>query len=401
MPKRKNLMTACQMINGLYQRGALSLELFRKNAVNPHDVKVLRLWGISEVAAMVNRTPQTLRNLEEAGKIPKANLVKRGRREGRAYSLADINKIRDVLNIRPSKPAGADALCIGVCNFKGGVGKSFTSLTIAQALALTGLKVLLIDSDSQGTSTHLGGGYIPDLHINSDKTLLNTLVGNEKSSLKECVMPTHWDGLDLLPANLTLYNAEMLIPRQIYVHRQQTGDMLPFYARLSDSLKTIKNNYDVVIIDTPPSLGFITLNVLYAVDGLIIPLLPSEVDYCSTIQFLNMAQETLSKLPDVHYKFIRLLISRHKPSSLQAKQMEDAIKKVFGENLMTNYMIESEAVAKAAADMKTIFEVEPHANDKKTFKRAIDHATRVSEEIITLLKQVWDTEQKVNLDEVV
>ncbi len=381
-------MTANEKLNNLYLRGAQSLEIIRKTAVSPHDSKLLKEWNISDAARMIGRTPQTLRNLEEQKKIPPVRKIKKSSREERVYSLEEINNIRDILGVRQSKPQGKKAITIGIANFKGGVGKSATSLTLSQSLTLRGYKVLLIDSDSQGTSTHLGAGFIPDLHVEEDKTLLNTLI-DDKPSIKNCIIKTHWNGLDIIPANLTLYNAEMLIPSQIYQHRQETGQSLDFYSRLSHSLESIKDQYDVILIDTPPSLGFITLNVLFAVEGLIIPLLPSEVDYCSTVQFLNMAQESLKRLPAIHYKFIKLLISRHKPASVQAKTMESAIRSVYGSNVMTNYMIETEAISKASSDMKTLYEVEPHSNDRKTFKRALEHADKLTEELILLLQMVW------------
>src|SRR3989338_10282470 len=283
-------MSANELLQELYTKGSRSLEVFRKNAVTPYDTKVLKEWGISDAASMIGRTPQTLRNLEEAGKI---------------------KVICIFFKLRPSKPIGAKPVTIGIVNFKGGVGKSFTSLTVSQALALKGYSVLLVDGDSQGTSTHQGGGLIPDLHVKSEQTLLNVLIG-ESDDISKCIIHTHWDGFDIIPANLTLYNAEMIIPNQIYQHRQKTGQVLSFYSRLKNALDRVASQYDVIIIDTPPSLGFITLNVLYAVNGLMIPLLPSEVDYCSTVQFLNMAQESLSRLPKMDYQFVRLLISRHK-----------------------------------------------------------------------------------------
>lgn len=392
--KKEAAMSANTLLQELYAKGSRSLEILRRSAVSPHDVKILKEWGISDAAGMIGRTPQTIRNLEEAGRIKSSRKKQNGKRVERVYSLKEINEIREIFKLRPSKPKNTDPVVIGIVNFKGGVGKSFTSLTLSQALALKGYKVLLIDGDSQGTSTHQGGGLIPDLHVKSEQTLLNVLIG-DTNDLSPCIIPTHWDGLDIIPANLTLYNAEMIIPNQIYQHRQQTGNVLPFYTRLKDSLAKISNQYDVIIIDTPPSLGFITLNVLFAVNGLMIPLLPSEVDYCSTIQFLNMAQESLHRLPPIHYQFVRLLISRHKPSSMQAKTMEGAIRQVFGSSVMTNYMIETEAVSKASSDMKTIYEVEPHPNDKKTFKRAIDHVNQVAEELELLLKMVWNAPDKM------
>ncbi|MCX7122003.1 MAG: AAA family ATPase [Gammaproteobacteria bacterium] len=393
--QKEVLMSANSILQELYSKGSRSLEILRKSAVTPHDVKILKQWGISDAAAMIGRTPQTLRNLEESGKIKTPQKIQNGKRIERIYSLKEINEIRELFKLRPSKPANAKPVVVGIVNFKGGVGKSFTSLTLSQSLALKGYKVLLIDGDSQGTSTHQGGGLIPDLHVKSDQTLLNVLIG-DSDEIASCIIKTHWDGLDLIPANLTLYNAEMIIPNQIYQHRQKTGQVLPFYTRLKNSLDKVADDYDVIIIDTPPSLGFITLNVLFAVSGLMIPLLPSEVDYCSTIQFLNMAQESLNRLPPIDYHFVRLLISRHKPASMQAKTMEGAIRQVFGSSVMTNYMIETEAVSKASADMKTIYEVEPHANDKKTFKRATDHANQVAEELELLLKMVWNSPEKIS-----
>src|SRR3989338_4531451 len=386
-------MSANDILQELYSKGSRSLEILRKNAVNPHDVKVLKQCGISDAATMIGRTPQTLRNLEESGKIKAPQKIQNGKRIERVYSLKEINEIRELFKLRPSKPANTNPTMIGIVNFKGGVGKSFTSLTLSQSLALKGYKVLLIDGDSQGTSTHQGGGLIPDLHVKSDQTLLNVLIG-ERDDISKCIIHTHWDGFDIIPANLTLYNAEMIIPNQIYQHRQKTGQVLSFYSRLKNALDRVASQYDVIIIDTPPSLGFITLNVLYAVNGLMIPLLPSEVDYCSTVQFLNMAQESLSRLPKMDYQFVRLLISRHKPSSVQAKTMEGAIRQVFGSSVMTNFMIETEAVSKASSDMKTIYEVEPHPNYAKTFKRATDHANQVTEELELLLKMVWSTTGK-------
>ena len=391
--QKRKIMSANTLLQELYSKGSQSLEIFRKNAVSPHDAKTLKEWGISDAANMIGRTPQTLRNLEESGKIKNPRKKQNGKRIERVYSLKDINEIREFFKLRPSKPTNADPVTIGIVNFKGGVGKSFTALTLSQSLALKGYKVLMIDGDSQGTSTHQGAGLIPDLHVKSEQTLLNTLIG-EENDLSSCIINTHWDGFDIIPANLTLYNAEMIIPSQIYQHSQRTGEVLPFYSRLKNNLAKISSQYDVIIIDTPPSLGFITLNVLFAVNGLMIPLLPSEVDYCSTVQFLNMAQESLSRLPKINYEFVRLLISRHKPSSMQAKTMEGAIRQVFGSSVMTNYMIETEAVSKASADMKTIYEVEPHPNDIKTFKRATDHANQVSDELELLLKMVWNSKEK-------
>lgn len=386
-------MEAKQIIEELYQSGAKSLEALRMSSVSPNSEKMLREWGISEAAQMIGKTAQTLRNTEKEKKVPPARQVLNGKRYERVYSLADINKLRDFFGTRPTKPKNGETAVIAMTNFKGGVGKSFTTLSVSQAFAMKGYKVLVIDTDSQGTSTHLGAGCIPDLHIDAEKTLLSCLIG-ETNNISGCIIKTPWDGLDMIPANLNLYNSEMVIPAQIYEYKHRTGGLIDFYARLKNALDKIKDNYDLIIIDTPPSLGVITLNVLFAVNAIIIPLLPSEVDYCSTVQFLNMVSEALSRLPSKEYNFIKLLISRHKPSFEQPKIMEQVIRKVFSSSVLTHYMIETEAVSKASADMRTIYEVKPYKNDLKTFKRALRKMDEVVSEIELLIKGIWNTDRE-------
>lgn len=380
-------MKAYEQLGELYHKGSNALELFQKQATSPKDYKVLRTWGISDAAKMIGRSPQTLRNLEEANKIPKAQITKKNKKEIREYTLTKINQIREILNVRPHKPEGSITPVIGITNFKGGVGKSFTSITFAQALTMLGFKVLIIDSDSQGTTTHLGGGFIPDLQINADQTLLKILIG-ESTDLSKCIFKTHWDSLDMIPANLALYNAEMIIPQQVYVHRQKTGQTLPFYTRFSNALNKIKDNYDVVVIDTPPSLGFATMNVIYSLDGMIIPLQPSPADFASTVQFTHMAQESLRNLPKENFLFTKFLITRYK-NTIQASDMKDVIEQVWGEHVLKNRIVESEAVSKSSANLKTIYETEPHPNDKRTYKRATNFTNAVTEEIVEELYKIW------------
>lgn len=385
-------MLAHEQLNTLYQKGLKALQFFRKNAISPNESKVLRTWGISDTAKMVGRSPQTLRNLEENGKIPKAKIITKNKKDIRTYTLAEINIIREILDVRPSKPAGKDALILGVTNFKGGVAKSFTALALAQALALLGFKILLVDGDSQGTATHVGGGFIPDLHIEMSQTLLNILIGKE-SDISQCIFKTHWDGLDIIPANLSLYNSEMIVPQQIFKHKQETGEMLPFYKRLLNAVNQVKNNYDVVIFDTPPSLGFVTINVLYALNGMIIPLQASEVDFCSTIQFLGMATEALDKTPREKFDFTKFLITRYK-NTAQASDMKNVIEKVWFGEVFENRMLESEAVAKSFANLQTIYETEPHPNDKKTYKRATSFVNAVAEEVMASMYKTWDVDKQ-------
>ena len=175
---------------------------------------------------MIGRSSQTLRNLEETGKIPKARTIDKGRKLERVYNLKEINYLRDFFETRPHKPKNAEPAILGFANFKGGAGKTTTAINTAQYFAKKGYKILFIDSDSQGSATGMFG-YIPDRDFDENDTILNLLT-DASYDLHKVIKQTYWDGLDLIPANLSLYNAELMIPIQIAEHSAKVGKPLPF-----------------------------------------------------------------------------------------------------------------------------------------------------------------------------
>ncbi len=387
-------MRASQLFKQLYENAARSLSMFQETALTPHSKKELKEWGITDAASMIKRSPQQIRTLEEQNKIPKARTVMKGKREERVYSLQEINRLRDYFGTRKSKPSSAPPAIISVVNFKGGATKSTTAINLSQYFSLKGYKVLLIDGDSQGSSTQMFG-YIPDKDVKPSQTLLNILIG-KSSDINELITPTHWDGIDIIRSNLSLFNAELIIPAQVADYSSKTGNQLLFYTRLHLALEKIQNNYDMIIFDAPPSLGMVTMNILYASNCVLIPMPPYVVDYASTVQFLNMVYETFERLPNLSYSFVRILLSRYKNASIPAKEIEDLARQFLGQHVMSNYMIESEAVSKAASNLKTIYEAEPHRNEQRTYSRAIEYFDRVGNELETLIKIMWDRSSETN-----
>jgi chromosome partitioning protein len=230
-------------------------------------------------------------------------------------------------------------------------------------------------------------GYIPDTDIEDDSTLLPYLLG-EAPSLQSAIRPTYWDGLDLIPANLALYNAEFALPVK-NTRAQAEGKTFYFYDILRQGIESIKDNYDIIIIDCPPSMGMISINSIYAASSLLIPIPPSMLDFSSTIQFFGMLKDVLMRLPEKEYAFLRLVITKNENTD-KTKELVSAIRQLYGTYVKLSMMPNSEAIKKIGMDMLSIYEVEKYAGNKKTLDRVRNAADEVNSELEDLIRRCWE-----------
>lgn len=154
----------------------------------------------------------------------------------------------------PLKQRGP-ARIIAMCNQKGGVGKTTSSINIAGALSQYGRRTLIVDFDPQGAAT-VGLG----INANAVDTTVYTALFNPTMDVHEVIVHTDFDGIDIMPANIDLSAAEVQLVTE--VGREQV---------LASVLRQVRQEYDVIIIDCQPSLGLLTVNALTAADGVIIP----------------------------------------------------------------------------------------------------------------------------------
>lgn len=385
------MSNAKHVFSAFESNGVKALNIIRKRAFTPDLQKKLRTWGINDACKMIDRSRKTIYDLEKENKIPTPKIDPETGRK--LYSLEHINTLRDFFNTRPRKPNNAETAIIAVTNFKGGVWKTTSTIHAAQYFALKGYRVLLIDGDSQASATQCFG-YIPDDDIDVTETLLQYLVG-ESDTISSIIKKTYWHGLDLIPANLSLYNAEFELPVKNALKRAQ-GENFLFYNILKEGIDSIKKEYDIILIDCPPSMGMISINAIYAANGLLIPIPPSMLDFTSTVQFFGMLKDVVSRLGVKDYKFVRLLITKYEKSE-NTKMLVDIIRQLYGRYVQLAVGPNSEAVKKAGTELRSIYEIEKYAGSKKTLDRIKQAVDQVNAELEDVIISTWKSDNDIQL----
>ena len=339
-------------------------------------------FAIGKVAEMVGRTPEAIRGAEAEGRLPTPRMAENGRREG--YSLAEVNHIRDVFGTRPRRGEGDPPIVLAVQNFKGGVGKSTLTCHIAQYLALKGYRVAIIDCDSQASSTTVFG-FNPDIDIDDDHTLLPFFRHGDEPNLDYAIRPTSWPGIDLIPANLGLYQAEY----EAAARMKGSPEVLD---RLRLGIEGMAERYDVVLLDPPPALGMISLAVLRAANALLIPTPPSTVDFASTAHFLRMIVETLDVLDHYGlgkrgYEFLRVIATKVDENKSAHTQIREMMAAVFGADMLATSLLDSAEIDNANVQLRTVYEVSGAGS--RTHERCRNNLDRLNGEVELLIRKAW------------
>lgn len=382
-----------KLMEKFYKAGNEMLLTLRNFVTSPENRKKPRTWGAVEAAKMVGVSDPTFRKLLESDiNIPGIVIEEVGNgRKVKKYTLSTINILREKAGTRYKRPKGSKSLTIAVSNLKGGVGKTETAVDLGKKFAIEGLKVLLLDFDAQGTATLISSGLIPDLELRYEDTITNVLI-SDPNNIKNVILNTHFDGFDIIPANLAIQDCDLILPNEKENNHNRLGS--PFI-RLSEALKIIKNDYDVILIDCGPNLGILTLNAIIACDGIIIPIPPNMNDYSSFIMYTATLRNMFKELSNKKLEYLRILISKHN-SSNEALQMENMMREQFGRYILTNHMCDTVEVAKAANEIGTIYDVSKPRGSREAYRRALQHLDDLNMEIINNFKDIWERQAKSN-----
>lgn len=346
-------------------------------------------FTIGRAAELVGRTPAAIRDAEKDGRLPEPARTDNNRRE--RYTLAQLNDMRGVFGTRPYRTADDPCCVVAVQNFKGGVGKSTLAVHLAQYLAIRGYRVALVDCDSQASATTLFG-YVPDLDLTEDDTLYPFLREGERSSLDYALRKTHFDGLELIPANLRLFNSEYELAARM---AQGNGSLLD---RLKEGIESISDRFDVVVMDPPPALGAISLSVLRAANSLVVPVPPTVMDFSSTAAFLSMLDETIEQLAErglaPELKFLRFVASKVDENKSMQKELLQLMRTLFGHAMVRTPMKDSAEIDNATARLMTVYELDGPATSSAVRNRCLNYLDGVNSEIEVDIRSMWPSHQK-------
>lgn len=381
----KILMQGAEISRKLNQ---LRLENFPPNAK-----KTLRQFSVAEVAHYLGVTPSNLKRLYLDDKGPVPTTMSGNRKYYTAEQMLELRRYlaetgkSEAKKYIPHRKPGDKLQVIAVVNFKGGSGKTTTAAHLAQHLALTGHRVLAIDLDPQASLSALHG-FQPELDQNP--SLYDTIrYDNERKPITEIILPTNFPGLDIIPANLELQEYEYDTPLAM----QAGNEGKRFFTRLGKAILDVDDRYDVVVIDCPPQLGYLSLTALTASTSVLITVHPQMLDLMSMSQFLlmlgNITKTIKSAGAEVRMDWLRYLITRFEPQDVPQVQMLGFMQSMLAEEILKTPMVKTTAISDAGLTKRSLYELDRSNFTRETYDRAIECMDAVNFEIQGLIHRAW------------
>jgi chromosome partitioning protein len=363
----------------------------------PTARKTLRSFSSGEVARILGVSDGYLRQLSLDGLGPAPALSTGGRRSYAPAQIAELRaylanaRPREALTFLPRRRPGEKLQIVAVANFKGGSAKTTTALYLAQFLALEGHRVLAIDLDPQASLSAMFG-YQPEFDIGENETLYGAIrYDDARRPMREVVRETYFTGVSLVPGNLELMEFEHQTPRAMTERPLRGGEM--FFRRVAAAIAEVEDEYDVVVIDCPPQLGYLTMGALNAATALLVTIHPQMVDVASMSQFLLMTSDVMSVIEEaggrLDYDFIRYVVTRHDPNDVPETQIVALLRNLFGKDVLGATVWKSTAIANAGLTKQSLYELDKGAVGRAAYERALESVNGSNREILGLLNGAW------------
>ena len=400
--------------------------------MNEEGRKQLRLFSTWEITKYLIPVAQAhfRRVLKQNPELPQGTSETDG--SAKWFTLDEVLKLRahfasggsKAKEYQPYRPEGLPAKMVAVANFKGGVGKTSTAAHLAMSAALDGYQVLVLDLDSQGSMTSIFGGKVEDewgtvfpllarhygQHLRSENQkrldrgeqplpLDDTLSEALDITADSLIKPTHWPNIDLIGAQLNLYWAEFQIP----VWRMQARSW-KLWDALTESLEAdgVLDKYDLIFIDTPPALGYLTINGLAASDILLVPLGASFLEFDSTGRFFDMLHSTFASIEEgeniaaralgrdelaFEWDAVRAVVTRY--DGAQQAELAGLMQAYLGRTLSPHRQDFTALIGQAGEQVSGIYEADYRDFNRETYVRGRETFDATYAAFKELLLGVW------------
>lgn len=421
--------------NDLLNMNERSLEqqaAVRRATFSPGEIKALRPFSIWEISQFMFNVPaDTLRKkLAEDPTLPQGLTEEDGRQ--RWFTLEEINELRRRARFRgrkllPNRPRGR-AMRVAVSNFKGGVGKTVVAQHLAHAAALDGYRVLCIDFDPQATLTHSMGltevkewntvwgimcrdlcreanrimeGYDDpdDCPYPSADELPEDVQSIGAQRFQDFIQPTCWPTIDIIPSCANAAFVEFASAQYRALHK--AWSFFGCVARYLDELPD--DQYDIILFDCPPAIGYQSLNAAFAADILYIPSGPGYWEYDSTTSYLGQLGDAMADISEgfaalaadagitlpKQFSDIRLLMTRFESTNPLHSAMMDAFKNVFGADVCAHPIEMTRAVEQSGRFQMSVYEQDYRQMTRETWKRARQSFDRAYDEFKETVLAAW------------
>ncbi|WP_152563309.1 MULTISPECIES: AAA family ATPase [Ruegeria] len=425
-------------LQAMNERSLAQQAAVRRATFSPADEKVLRPFSIWEISHFMFDIPaDTLRKkLADDPSLPQGATEDDGRQ--RWFSLAEINELRRRLRFKgksllPRRPAGR-AMRVAVSNFKGGVGKTVVAQHLANAAALDGYRVLVVDFDPQATLTHsMGLAEVREWNtvwgiMCRDLCREANRIADDYDDPADCPYPTadelpedvqsigaqrvqdfiqrtSWSTIDIIPSCANAAFVEFASAQYRSIHK--AWSFFGCVARYLDELPD--DQYDLIIFDCPPAIGYQSLNAAFAADILYIPSGPGYWEYDSTTSYLGQLGDALEDITNgferiakdagitLPKKFddVRVLMTRFEASNTLHVAMMDAFKNVFGSDVCQNPIEMTRAVEQSGRFQMSVYEQDYRQMTRDTWKRARQSFDSAYGEFRDVVLRAWEARTKV------
>ncbi|ORE91321.1 hypothetical protein ATO13_20194 [Stappia sp. 22II-S9-Z10] len=407
----------------------------RRATFSPAETKALRPFSIWEISSfMFDIAADTLRKkLADDPSLPQGHVEDDGRQ--RWFTLDEINELRRRVRLRgksllPERPAGR-AMRVAVSNFKGGVGKTVVAQHFANAAALDGYRVLVIDFDPQATLTHsmgltevkewntVWGIMCRDLCREADRIaasfddpddcpypssdeLPEAVQSIGAQRVQDFIQKTCWPTIDIIPSCANAAFVEFASAQYRALHK--AWSFFGCVARYLDELPD--DQYDIIIFDCPPAIGYQSLNAAFAADILYIPSGPGYWEYDSTTSYLGQLGDALADISEGYqglaedagialpkrFADVRLLMTRFESANPLHSAMMGAFRNVFGADVCANPIEMTRAVEQSGRFQMSVYEQDYRTMTRDTWKRARQSFDRAYMELKDTVLAAWRAE---------